>query len=165
MNECLAILTVIVCIWIFIGEYAVSQTQKEHQSVDDVDLEYTQNKRRAMLELTTADLSELVKDPERATLVLKLMDSMDKQILGRRRLEVEKDNTVALQQQAFAIGAMLSKNSGGRNPFLLVGESNTTPPVSYLPGFEVSQGELSTTLDTERADEFLARMRAKEEQE
>ncbi len=142
----------------------MSQIQATTQTIDDIDLEYTQNKRRSLIDLLTSDMSALVSDPAQASLALKAMEGIDKQILGRKRLEVDKDNSVALQQQAFAISQILSKNSGGKNPFLLTGDSASSPPTSYLPDFQVNPGELSTTLDTERSDDFLARMKALEEQ-
>lgn len=129
----------------------------------DETLQYTQARRRKLVDTLTNQGTSSPSDPKDARTLLVALADMDKQVLGKKRLEIEEGGTKA----ALGVAAMIATlfNDPKAQSF------NTTPMAEVVEGAGVTElpdtivptkvvaGELGALGGGDNYDSFMKRMK------
>ena len=123
---------------------------------DDEVLDFTHSKRVWLLDQLTANGTKLPEDVKETKIVAQLLDGMDKQALGKKRIRLD-EKVVDTQAGAAAIMANILSMAAGQKPFIVQNAVAREVPVlgSDVPAPVLVEGEISTAPYVQDFDTFM----------
>lgn len=125
---------------------------------DDAVMDYTQQKRMQIIEALTRD-NKLPEDVKEQTTLMKALDGLDKQAMGKKRLIVEDKKADNEKEAAALVNAALRMMSSQRLAHVDVidVESVEIPTLpDHIPPPVLAPGETDATSKPETFDSFMA---------
>jgi len=123
---------------------------------DDAALAYTQQMRQRLIEEITG--TDVPKDADTQKLLLTVLDGMDRNALGTKRLKVEDRNSDADRKAAMLIAEMQTQ-LGIVNPFQfgVIGGTAPAHPEKLVDDFTLVPGELDDSPITSNFKDFTTK--------
>lgn len=128
----------------------------ETRDPDDASLEETQRIRMKLIGVMDG-VDKIHEDSKMVGSLIKLLDGVDKQVLGKRRIKAQEGGNKATSDMAKAINDAIRQN-GSRMVRVDSSEQPTDyrPPKPNLPQFDVDPGELSPVGEAINVEEIIA---------
>ncbi len=108
------------------------ELENQDTGTEDV-LTYTQGVRRRLIGAITKEGAEMPSDNKDRLTLLATLDGMDRQELGRQKIDAAKNSSASDRMVAGALLTLLNRELGGTNPF----ERNGDVPRPALPALPV----------------------------
>lgn len=123
---------------------------------DDAALAYTQQMRQRIVQEIAGEA--VPKDADTQKILLAVLDGMDRNALGTKRLKVEDKNSDADRKAAMLIAEMQTQ-LGIVNPFQfgVIGGATPSHPEQLVDDFTIVPGELDDTPITSNFKDFTAK--------
>lgn len=135
---------------------------QQTQDVDDQVLDFTQTKRREIVDKLTAS-GIPVTDNEQMSTLLKTLDGMDRVALGKKRIKADENIAGANQAAAAAVVAHLLQKAGnaGIAPFQSATLVDRVPPTlgADIPRPVLVEGEMDVVTPQLSYDTFIEQFR------
>lgn len=129
-------------------------------SEEDRVLDFTQQKREAILEALMPKGVAQVADPKMLALTLQTLDGMDRSALGKKRIKVEEQGN-ATQEAAAGIIAQLLQRTTSTKPFEVIDVASRQARPAPMLGTDVPpprlvEGETATVAPQQSFESFTA---------